>query len=105
MAILGEQGYLRLRRDAPPAVFATVSSLSINSNTFNIDGQEFWSGDEVYIFGENGIPTAPDAVPNGTGMYVGGKWDTGQNREHIVNDEDKFWLGAGETSTWAACWC
>lgn len=83
MAILGTQGFLRLRRDPPSAQVFTPESISENANAFRSVNNGFWTGDEVRVFGPLGIPIAPDAIPDGSGMYVGGRWATGPNRAHI----------------------
>ena len=98
MAILGTQGYLRLRREAPPPIIFTADAVSTVADGVRTDRDEYWSGDEVRLSSPTGIPISADAVPDGTGVYVGGKWATGKNREHVDDDDDKFWLTVGESA-------
>ena len=98
MAILGTDGYLRLRREAPPAAIFAPASVSTTVNGFRNDLDEYWTGDEVRLSSPFGIPVSEDAVPDGTGVYVGGRWATGKNRDHISDDGDEFYLTAAETA-------
>lgn len=96
MAILGTNGLLRLRREPPPAQVFTPDSISPAANAFRTVSNGLWTGDEVRLYSPLGIPIAEDAVPSGTGIYAGGRWATGDNREHVSGDGDSFWLGAAE---------
>ena len=98
MAILGTDGLLRLRREPPPAQVFTPSSISPSANGFRTSRDDLWTGDEVRLYSPFGIPISEDAVPDGTGVYVGGRWATGKNRDHITDDDDKFWLTSAETA-------
>lgn len=91
MAILGVNGEMRLRREAPDPIVIPSSSLNAEINAFALSDQTFWSGDEVYLYSPTGIPIAIDAVPGGVATYFGSKWELGTNRAHITSYEDEFY--------------
>jgi hypothetical protein len=91
MPILGTQGILSLKREAPPSVFLPASALNVDLSSFQMVNQDYWTGDEVYFSSPNGIPVDPAAIPDGAAMYFGGIWPTGSNRQHITADTDNFY--------------
>jgi hypothetical protein len=92
MPVLGDSGILRLRREAPDAVFLPFAALNTVLDSFQMINQDFWTGDEVWLSSPFGIPVSADAIPSGLGMYVGGLWSTGANRAHIADDDDDFYV-------------
>ena len=92
MPVLGDSGVLRLRREAPPAVFLPYSAMNTQLDSFQLINQDFWTGDEVYLSSPNGIPVEENAIPNGVGMYFGSDWSLGPNRAHITSDGDDFYI-------------
>lgn len=95
MPVLGTNGILRLKREAPPPVFLPSSALSVQLNSFQLVNQDYWTGDEIYLSSPNGIPVAADAIPNGVAMYYGSNWALGSNRAHITSEASLFYIPLG----------
>ena len=91
MAVLGMEGRVRLRREAPDPLIVSSKTLRADIDKFIVSSSDYWSGDEVYIFSERGLPLK-DNCSDGVAMYADGYWDKGPNREHIKNDADLFYL-------------
>ena len=90
MAVLGVEGNVRLRREAPLPLVLSSTTLRADIDKFVIKTSEYWSGDEVYLYAEQGLPLAGKCAA-GVAMYRGGYWDVGPNREHIADNDDKFY--------------
>lgn len=105
MAVLGIEGIVRLRREAPDPLLINVSTLRGDINVFVLNTQDYWSGDEVYLYAEQGLPFSGQCSL-GVAMYQGGYWDVGPNRQHIADETDafyttdaaRFYCGAGTQS-------
>jgi len=92
MAVLGAEGYVRFRREAPAPLLVPVSRLRSDINVLLLDSTDYWNGDEVYIVSPNGIPISTDAVPDGVGCYFGSVWDLGTNRIHVTAEDDEYYV-------------
>lgn len=95
MPVLGHLGKLYLRREAPEPVVLLPGAVHFPSNSFNVNNQEYWSGDEVSLSALGGLPLqGEDTVgcPDGHGTYAGGKWLLGPNRDHIDSDQANFYV-------------
>ena len=97
MAVLGTNGIVRLRREAPSPIIIPVSSARPDIDVFLLQSQEFWSGDEVRLFSPAGIPISTDATPEGVGCYFGSFWDLGPNRTHVTADSDEYYVTNDDT--------
>ena len=95
MAVLGIEGIVRLRREAPDPIVISSSTLRGDIDVFVLNTQDYWSGDEVYLYTEQGLPFAGQCSL-GVAMYRGGYWDVGPNREHIADNADYFYKQADE---------
>ena len=91
MAILGNEGRLILRREAPPPIVITPDTIARQSKGFRVAATEYWTGDEVYLVSPNGIPISTTAVPEGSGVYFGSRWDLGPNRIHVTDEFDQYY--------------
>ena len=91
MAVLGVEGRVRLRREAPDPLIISSKTLRADIDKFVVNSTDYWSGDEVYIYSELGLPIRGNCS-DGAAMYADGYWDTGPNREHIDDDSDIFYL-------------
>ena len=96
MAILGYDGVLQLRREPPSPVVVTLAGLADVANAFWVETDGYWTGDEVRLTSPVGLPLGPDAIPSGSAIYAGGRFEVGDNRRHVASDNDKFWLAANE---------
>lgn len=97
MAVLGAEGYVRFRREAPAPIAISSSRLRPDINTLLVDSTDYWNGDEVYIVSPNGIPLSTDAVPNGVGCYFGSVWDLAANRNHVTGENDDYYVTTDDT--------
>lgn len=97
MAVLGRGGKIRLRREAPDAVVLRPSALHRLSNGLYVRNPSYWSGDQVTLSCDGGLPVdAGDGIaacPDGYGFYADSDWDTGPNRAHVTTDTDAFYAG------------
>lgn len=92
MAVLGSEGYVRLRREAPDPIVVPASALRADLNTLQIVSNEYWNGDEVYLVAPNGLPFSADALPEGVGCYFGSFYELGPNRTHVTSDTDEYYV-------------
>jgi len=92
MAVLGINGIVRLRRDAPGPIVIPVSSARADIDVFLVKSQEFWNGDEVRLLSPNGLPLSADALPSGVGCYFGSFWELGPNRNHVTAEDDEYYV-------------
>jgi len=90
MAVLGVEGMVRLRREAPDPLLLSSSTLRADVDKFVLNTTEYWSGDEVYLYAEGGLPLKGKCA-YGVAAYQDGRWDVGPNRVHIADDGDKFY--------------
>jgi hypothetical protein len=88
MAVLGDGGVVRFRRETPNPILVPSSLMRSESNLLLASNQEFWNGDEVYVYTQNGLPLSVDECPGGVGYYAGSKWELGANRIHVSSDDD-----------------
>ena len=93
MAVLGVEGYVRFRREAPAPIVVFENSLRADIDTFQVQSSEFWNGDEVYLATPNGLPFSADTLPGGVGCYFGSYWDLGPNRIHVTSNDDPYYTG------------
>jgi hypothetical protein len=91
MAVLGVEGRVRLRREAPDPLIVGSKILRADIDKFLVNSTDYWSGDEVYVFAERGLPIR-DNCSDGVAMYADGYWDVGPNRTHISSDNDTFYV-------------
>ena len=97
MAVLGEQGCVRFRREAPEPVVIPGSALRADNDALLLNSTEFWNGDEVYITSPNGLPLSPYTLPDGVGCYYGSYWDLGPNRIHVTAETDQYYVTGDDT--------
>jgi hypothetical protein len=93
MAVLGIEGNVRFRREAPEPIVVFENSLRADIDTFQVQSIEFWNGDEVYLSTPNGLPFSADTLPEGVGCYFGSYWDLGPNRIHVTSNDDAYYTG------------
>lgn len=96
MAVLGVEGYVRFRREAPSPIVVTASALRADIDTFQVQSTEFWNGDEVYLLTPRGLPLSADALPEGVGCYYGSYWELGPNRIHVTSETDEYYVSADD---------
>lgn len=90
MAILGYEGRVSLLREAPDPLLFGSSALHARTNSIQSTSNQFWSGDEVTLFCEDGLPTDRNAP--GMAQYgESNTWLVGITREHIIEDSDRFY--------------
>lgn len=92
MAVLGSEGYVRLRREAPEPIVVPATALRADLNTLQIISNEYWNGDEVYLLSPNGLPLSTDALPEGVGCYFGSFYELGSNRIHVTAEDDEYYV-------------
>jgi hypothetical protein len=92
MAVLGVNGIVRLRREAPDPIVLPISTARADIDVLVVRNQEFWGGDEVRIFAPNGLPLSTSALPNGVGCYFGSYWDLAPNRSHVTAENDQYYV-------------
>jgi hypothetical protein len=92
MAVLGTNGIVRLRRDAPSPLVIPLSAMRADIDVLLVRNQDFWNGDEVRIQSPDGLPLSTDALPSGVGCYFGSFWDLGPNRSHVTDETDKYYV-------------
>jgi hypothetical protein len=97
MAVLGIEGYVRFRREAPSPIVVTASALRADIDTFQVQSSEFWNGDEVYLLTPNGLPLSADTLPEGVGCYYGSYWELGPNRIHVTDETDEYYVSTDDT--------
>jgi hypothetical protein len=98
MAVLGRNGIVRLRRDAPDPLVLPVSVARADLDVFVIRNQDFWNGDEVRLLSPNGLPLSTTAVPNGVGCYFGSFWELGTNRAHVTSETSSYYVASGDSN-------
>jgi hypothetical protein len=99
MAVLGRNGIVRLRRDAPSPIVLPVSSARADIDVLLVSSQEFWNGDEVRIFAPSGLPLSTTTLPGGVGCYFGSFWELGSNRTHVTAEDDEYYV-TGDNSVY-----
>lgn len=92
MAVLGTNGIVRLRRDAPSPIVLPVSAARADIDVFLVRSQEYWNGDEVRLFSPDGLPLSTDALPSGVGCYFGSFWELAANRSHVTAETDEYYV-------------
>lgn len=97
MAVLGAEGYVRFRREAPDPLVVPSTKVRGDTNVLLLDSIDYWNGDEVYIVSPNGIPISTQAVPDGVGCYFGSIWDLGENRIHVTSEDDQYYVTEDDT--------
>ena len=97
MAVLGVEGYVRFRREAPAPIIVPASALRADIDTLQVESTEFWNGDEIYVFSPRGLPISADSVPEGVGCYYGSFWELGDNRDHVTSEDDEYYVSADDT--------
>jgi len=93
MAVLGTNGIVRFRRDAPSPIILPQSSSRADIDVILVNSQEFWNGDEVRLLSPNGLPFSAQSLPGGVGCYFGSYWDLGPNRIHVTSNDDAYYTG------------
>lgn len=91
MAILGQEGRLVMRREAPKPVAIPANASVPGTNSLMLLSQDWWTGDEVNLYSPNGLPLSLEAAPDGVAMYSGGSLAVGSNRDHIADNDDTFY--------------
>ena len=97
MAVLGIEGNVRFRREAPEPIVVFENSLRADIDTFQVQSIEFWNGDEVYLATPNGLPFSADTLPGGAGCYFGSFWELGPNRTHVTAEDDEYYVSDDDT--------
>lgn len=97
MAVLGRNGIVRLRRDAPSPLVLPVSTARADIDVLIVRNQDFWNGDEVRLLSPNGLPLSTDALPEGVGCYFGSFWDLGPNRNHVTASDDEYYVSSDDS--------
>ena len=92
MAVLGTNGIVRLRRDAPSPIVLPISVARADIDVFLVRSQEFWNGDEVRLLSPDGLPLSTDALPSGVGCYFGSFWELGLNRIHVTAETASYYV-------------
>jgi hypothetical protein len=100
MAVLGTNGIIRFRREAPDPIVVPSSALRSDLDVLLVGSQEFWNGDEVYVLTPEGLPLSPSALPSGVGCYFGSRWDLGPNRTHVTAEDDQYYQAIGSNGAY-----
>ena len=96
MAVLGNGGKLKLRREAPPACILSDTGLNADQDFYSSICEGYWSGDQITV---DCLPSSDGQFPprpSGYATYFGGKWFVGHNRDHITTKRDKFYKNDSE---------
>lgn len=96
MAVLGNGGKLKLRREAPSACIISDESLNADQDYYSSICEGYWTGDQITV---DCLPTSDGQFPprpSGYATYFGGKWFVGPNRDHITSKRDKFYKNTTE---------
>ena len=95
MAVLGHGGSVRLRREAPASVELTTADHHIASNGLVVTSQAFWSGDQITLSCDRGLPVATygdlPACPDGYAIYADGPWPLNPRTLHLQDDNSAFY--------------
>jgi hypothetical protein len=97
MAVLGIEGFVRFRREAPSPIVVPVSALRADIDTIQVESTDFWNGDEVYLLTPDGLPFSTDTLPGGVGCYYGSYWELGANRTHVTAEDDEYYVSGDDT--------
>jgi hypothetical protein len=97
MAVLGYEGYVRFRREAPEPVVVPSSALRADLDILVLETTDYWNGDEVYLLTPNGLPLSTDALPEGVGCYFGSFFELGPNRTHVTAEDDEYYVSSDDT--------
>jgi len=97
MAVLGIEGFVRFRREAPSPIVVPVSALRADIDTIQVESTDFWNGDEVYLLTPDGLPFSTDTLPEGVGCYYGSYWELGANRTHVTAEDDEYYVSGDDT--------
>jgi hypothetical protein len=106
MPLLGNGGRLELRREWPEAVVLKDTNVNYASNSILLRNQAFWTGDQVRLVAEGGLPfdlngdTYADC-PDGHGVYYGSNWALGPNRTHLTGENNAFYKSTGDPAFYA----
>lgn len=92
MAVLGTNGIVRFRREAPSPLVIPSSALRADIDSLIVRNQDFWNGDEVRIQAPNGLPLSVEALPEGVGCYFGSFYELGANRIHVTSETDEYYV-------------
>lgn len=91
MAVLGNGGKLKLRREAPQACIINDEVLDADQGYYSSICEGYWSGDHISV---DCLPTSNGRFPprpSGYASYYGSRWFLGPNRTHISSNRDKFY--------------
>ncbi len=91
MAVLGNGGKLKLRREAPNACIISDEALNASQDLYTSICEGYWTGDQITV---DCLPTSDGKFPprpSGYATYFGGKWYVGPNRSQITARRDKFY--------------
>lgn len=98
MAVLGYGGIVRLRRESPAQVRVYTSDHHVQTNSLALMDQAFWSGDEVILSAQNGLPIAiyedVPACPDGYAIYADGPWPLNPRTLHLLTDSSNFYAAS-----------
>ena len=91
MPVLGSGGRVLLKRPKPQACTISYEDFRPECDSFIFDCPGWWNGDLVCF---DKLPIIIDGYPilvPGYASYQESKWFVGPNRDHIINDSDKFY--------------
>lgn len=101
MAVLGYGGRLRLKREVPEPTTVKPDDIHIGSNSIFVQNPAFWSGDQVTLACDKGLPidsasNGPDC-PDGYATYSGSDWKIGENRNHLQDNASAFYKASNSS--------
>jgi hypothetical protein len=92
MSVLGDGGMVRFCREAPEPILIPSSLMRADGNVLIVRSQDYWNGDEVYLFAQNGLPFSISSAPEGVGCYFDSRWELAPNRTHVTGNSDQYYL-------------
>ena len=91
MPVLGSGGRVLLQRPTPQSCELTFDEYRPGCDSFIFNCPGWWNGDLICV---DKLPIVIDGYPifvEGYASYQESRWFVGPNRDHIINDRDKFY--------------
>lgn len=106
MPVLGRGGTLLLRRELPEAIVLPETAIHALSKSIVVSTQAYWSGDEVRLTCDRGLPMDRNSdtyadCPDGHGTYAEGIYPLGPNKSHLTSDSSSWYTNSGSAKIYA----
>lgn len=106
MPVLGNGGVIELRRELPEPTLVGTSAVAFHANAITVNGEGFWTGDKVWVWGPLGLPfdLNGDGDPDfagGWGMFFGSKYLLYGPRKARLKSGTSKWFGLSSEKPFA----